>query len=621
MTVAAENSADASIADSNVYRAMLSIDEVPNIIDRITEQFGSWLREKDWDAPLSASGFHEQAERDLLVLRHRWKDGVAFRGRLVENTLQGTWRTELTAFEPSRGTTWVALEVSNSEGRFVAVPRIAAYLMDTLPTRDGVSLLSSTARLVGSNNVDEVLESIRDPARQGLYLVAATNHADIDFEVFRKQVDKWGKQVRGLAQVVVLNPDATDDMLRAFGASHAVRPWTIRTFAPHVDLSNEQDGLRHKFLSTQRLATDKEQVIVRLLGRVARRHASRRTLPDGFVRVDRALARLEDSLLVDALAAPKHREPPPTAVGSKTQVPVPMHAEHDIEIEETRTPTPTADRDLLRKLDLVKIVLGIDPVTEDRLREIAEDAERGRMSTQSLERIRAELERRQRDIDDLQDRLAATTEDYETAVLDAAIAEGVASDHADETRWLRQRLADLKDFEAAHGAAPQDSRTIYPNDFDELVSRLDELAPRGVVFTGETGGIADLDEYDTLNRAVKLAWDALLTLADYVRARNERKWDLGVPQYLACTPQGFRAVGPSKFAEGETALTMDAYGATRIFPVPTSADPSGRASMQAHFKLGKIGRISPRMHVIDCWPTDGRVYVGYIGPHLPTARG
>lgn len=121
--------------------------------------------------------------------------------------------------------------------------------------------------------------------------------------------------------------------------------------------------------------------------------------------------------------------------------------------------------------------------------------------------------------------------------------------------------------------------------------------------------------------AVKLAWDALLTLADYVRARNERKWDLGVPQYLASTPQGFRSVGPSKFAEGETALTMDAYGATRIFPVPTSADPSGRATMQAPFKLGKIGRISPRMHVIDCWPTDGRVYVGYIGPHLPTARG
>ena len=39
--------------------------------------------------------------------------------------------------------------------------------------------------------------------------------------------------------------------------------------------------------------------------------------------------------------------------------------------------------------------------------------------------------------------------------------------------------------------------------------------------------------------------------------------------------------------------------------------------MEAHFKLGKLGRISPRMHFVDCWPIDGHVYVGYIGRHLP----
>ena len=506
--------------------------------------------------------------------------------------------------------------------------------MDTLPTRDGESLLSSAARIVGSNGVDSVLESIRDPARQGLYLVAGTSRVDIDLEVFRKQVDRWARQVRGLAQVVVLNADATQDMAAAFGASHAVRPWTLRTFQPDADPSSEEDGLRHKFLSTERLATEKEQIIVKLLGRVARRHSSRRNPPDGFTRVDRALARLEDSLLFDALATASTSQvtlvPPIQDVPAETSELPPIATESptvDVELAPIATeppnvdvepaPGPSVDSDAARAVDLVKIIFGIDEVTEERLRELAEEAERGRRSEASLDRIRDKLERDAQEIADLQDRLALTNDDFETALLDAAIAEGDATAYADEVRWLRGRLAVLEDFESAYTAAPDDSRTEYPNDFDELVSKLDELASRGVVFTGNRKGIPELDEFDTLNRAVKLAWDALLSLADYVQARFEGKCDLGLKQYLENTPQGFRAVAPKKFAEGESAATMSVYGDSRIFPVPASVNRSGRASMEAHFKLGKLGRISPRMHFVDCWPIDGHVYVGYIGRHLP----
>jgi len=38
--------------------------------------------------------------------------------------------------------------------------------------------------------------------------------------------------------------------------------------------------------------------------------------------------------------------------------------------------------------------------------------------------------------------------------------------------------------------------------------------------------------------------------------------------------------------------------------------------MEAHFKIGKLGMVSPRMHVLDCWVNHGKVFVGYIGAHL-----
>lgn len=43
--------------------------------------------------------------------------------------------------------------------------------------------------------------------------------------------------------------------------------------------------------------------------------------------------------------------------------------------------------------------------------------------------------------------------------------------------------------------------------------------------------------------------------------------------------------------------------------------------MGAHFKIAKYGTVSPRLHLHDAVAEDGRVYVGYIGPHLPLRTG
>ena len=41
--------------------------------------------------------------------------------------------------------------------------------------------------------------------------------------------------------------------------------------------------------------------------------------------------------------------------------------------------------------------------------------------------------------------------------------------------------------------------------------------------------------------------------------------------------------------------------------------------MQAHFKLGWQGAVSPRMHYLDDYARSGLIVIGYIGAHLPIA--
>jgi hypothetical protein len=62
---------------------------------------------------------------------------------------------------------------------------------------------------------------------------------------------------------------------------------------------------------------------------------------------------------------------------------------------------------------------------------------------------------------------------------------------------------------------------------------------------------------------------------------------------------------------------MNQYGDTRIFALP--GGPRRVASMPAHFKLGWVGRITPRLHYLDDFSSSGMMVVGYIGRHLPIA--
>ena len=657
----------------------LRVAESGNVIDRVTGQLDGWLREKGWKASLDTSDFQLNGDRDLLTL-HLMSPGSGheFRARLTERTDTGVWRTQLTAKAPASGSPWIALQVANAEGRPTKVPRLAGYLLDALVTKDGLTEMTREPEAIGPGDVGLLIDQICDPHRHGLLFVAGSGQDGYtDFDSYVKDVAGWTKEARGLAQVIVLTPNATDALWREFGPDHGVREWTMRTFYPGVDPAVRADALRHKFMTSRRLAGQDRRATAAMLGNIARRHASVRRLPDEYIQADRALRRFEDWLLVKSLTqqVPAPQRERPAGMGSpavetmpgKTETAVVTDLPPLIEPASTIVPdtveelitepqtaktipsvldgTPTEVADVVLAAEdasaamlpesaiigsatsavsdemavltkMVKEILGVPELTKDALTRLAEQARQAQSVTQAVARLESQLVERELDLIEAQDEVAYYKDQFETLQLEERERFQEATDLADQNRYLKDRLITAKDFEAAYGAVPDEAKTRYPENFDELYQRLQELEASGVIFTGKAGKMLELDAQDTLGKLASMTWEVLLVLADYVRARNAGDCDTSINGYLEKTPDRYRTFPPNKFAERESSATMQQFGDLRVFPVPKEVEPAGHRSMEGHFKLGKLGMVSPRMHVLDCWAGHGKVFVGYIGAHL-----
>ena len=73
------------------------------------------------------------------------------------------------------------------------------------------------------------------------------------------------------------------------------------------------------------------------------------------------------------------------------------------------------------------------------------------------------------------------------------------------------------------------------------------------------------------------------------------------------------------YTESESVQNMPTLRQARMLPVPATVAPTGVIFMGAHFKLAQSKRISPRLHYYNDVAKTGKVYVGYIGRHLPLA--
>lgn len=133
------------------------------------------------------------------------------------------------------------------------------------------------------------------------------------------------------------------------------------------------------------------------------------------------------------------------------------------------------------------------------------------------------------------------------------------------------------------------------------------------------GADRDIAKLDTAREAqswARTTWDALRALDDFARSEDRvgSFWDWcersGSPNAWPATPKKLA------MRESETTMNSERYRRARQFPVAASIDPACRMEMQAHLKIAEGGGpLAPRVYFHDGTRADGRVHVGFIGPH------
>ncbi|MGW9324264.1 hypothetical protein [Streptomyces koyangensis] len=181
-------------------------------------------------------------------------------------------------------------------------------------------------------------------------------------------------------------------------------------------------------------------------------------------------------------------------------------------------------------------------------------------------------------------------------------------------RFLREQLQEAGQFALAH--APADAEDIiYPETFSELLDRLNELT--GISFTGNHKVTRSLDS-QSVDNWLYVAWDGLLALNHFAQSSADGAASGDFLSWCKSDASSAFPFPAAKVAmrESDTVARKAKLRTERMLPVPEAVSPDGRVFMQAHLKIGGGNTIAPRLHFYDDCPRSGKVYVGYLGPHL-----
>lgn len=610
------------------YRSFFTVTAVRDggdLVPAVLGQIYSWLRHKHFDADLVLPGsvvtVGAGAEATLTI-DETGSGGRSLFFALRESRAEGTWTTQLIAHDPgtAKRDRWVWVDIDapthkhdQDRAKWTAPPRIARDLLEVLDARDGGAILDPAPGTVTADAVPELVLAIEDPSRRGPVFVAGTDDT-LPMQPWRDLVTKLLKQTTGLAAAYVLDAEATRQFATKVGDTHAVLPGTMRTFLDDVALGDEFDARRHRILTAERIVRDSGHRVIRLLGGQAREMTLTRPIPRPALRIEELLLRQADG------DVSQFRETTGQLVGETPVAGRPIASYHSDLVSLAETRERAADlisvEAHMALLSLLQELLGTSDVTPEAIALVQVIAGTARQTQLALERKDLQFTESQSRIAALREELAETRRQLQDEQLDHRFT---GDDFAKSERTLlalrlrmqKARIGDLawtEPTQAEVGAPP-------PESFDDLLARLNEF--KYLTWTGNTDLATSLDQYNPLGEWAVKTWSALRALDDYAALWLDDAFAGSVHNYLTDTPSGHWPFSANRHArdESDPVKNTEKYAAARRLP-----GPNGPVFMGAHFKIAQFGLISPRMHYHDSLAVDGKIYVGYIGPHLPTGK-
>jgi DNA repair exonuclease SbcCD ATPase subunit len=227
------------------------------------------------------------------------------------------------------------------------------------------------------------------------------------------------------------------------------------------------------------------------------------------------------------------------------------------------------------------------------------------------------------EVSELQARLEATEKDRDAfaELLDTATKERDAA--------LRARDAAIARLQPRRREDEQS-----PGDAEALKARLHAPTLRGVLEQAQRHCsslviTADMDETKKLEHHQKAPhWRdrlaaTLATMQVYVEAKDlaQARGGRAGPELANlkayCMSQPFPLLAEDKviLGEGQTASSSPRGKAQRTLRVPEYIDPSGKALMLEHIRVGDGAPPAPRLHYLDDTNRSGQLVIGFFGDH------
>jgi hypothetical protein len=616
------------------YRSIFSLRHGQDAVRLTAEQFRSWLALKGYGSVAVTPGVHELAgHAQLVVTELDAHDGSrVLRYRLTEFSSTGEWVTTVTVHRDGQENDWVWVDVNGppstpgpavlqerlvkdvdaGDAWWTGVPHMVRVILAAADAHDGEMILSARPAVVTEADVDGLISAICDPGRRGTALVAAPI-PDVPGPAMIDHVERLTRECVGLSGIYVLDTGAAAQLEESFGPSHSVPLGAVRTFLPEVDPASAVDARRHRVLLARTIAEQPPGKLAHLLGRANRSRALTLPLPPHVAQVDRLLSREEPATVLRAIqAAPSGlRRSGDGAAGL--------------------APAGLAETTAVREVAIAGELLtslvsefqagasdgpgGADDMTA-RFRELLAEGRgvlRGhREISRRLETLQDLLE----DAEDDRDLVRARLEDEQLDHAETQAELLKAKLELDRLRGILSRVGRVDQTRAATAAARS------PGSFAELLERLDEHVLSSVIFTGDPKNALELDDFDPVGTWAAKSWDVLRVLDGYAAARRRGEFSKGVHAYLGHTPPGRPGYPPGAHStqESEPVERSPKLRKLRVLPVPRDIDPDGAIFMDAHFKIARKGLISPRIYYHDDAGQTGKIYVGYIGKHLPNVH-
>jgi len=612
-----------------VYRSVFT-DADGRISANVSAIFDTWLGSKGLvppqsglaqaGAPLeSGDGSIAWAARSSVAVPDRHIQRL----RLVEETKEERWATTLSWDDPSsnagggEGWLWVDLEHEPVGGRPLkrpGSPRLVRELLGAGEAVDGGVPLTSEVWQVRAGQASELLRFVTSPTRHIPIIVFAHDAQRAYDQV--KLANRLARDLAGVAAVFRLTDgQATEGFSQLLPEGLAVYGGAMRTYLPGAG-STEDNATRHRVLGRASLvalgARAFPAVKDQILELSVRRGTPLPTLPP----------RRSSKLLRPAQVEPL-TESSTTNVAGVLSVPWDWLQDRFQRVRRSLGKSETLEQHLADPLTLFDSALDeliaaahtpaqteSQPQSDSTARELAESRAEQELLNQLLEAAQNELDQSATELKEL---------GYELEAIQLEATEfAEATDRAERRgRWLSKRLRDAGDPALGTDESLPDAP---PSVAEVLILARQHLE---WVTVGPTdGAAAELDLQGSSQLYAIKSWSGLIALNAYAQARTEGRFENSFYAWCQEPPAGEAAISAAavSLVESETVASNPDLRRARIFTVPPEVEQSGRLYMPAHIKVVKRGWPCPRLHFHDDTAGTGKIYVGYLGEHLPTAQ-